>query len=153
MTAMLVRRAAHADLAAIVALLADDPLGAGRDDPALPLDPGYAAAFAAIAADPHQFLAVATIGEETVGTLHLTFIPGLARRGAWRADIKAVRIASARRGQGLGRQLLDWAVEQSRTRGCAIVQLASGTDRTDAHRFYEQAGFIPSHVGYKLALA
>ncbi len=152
MNAMLVRRAARADLAAIVALLADDPLGAGRDSPALPLDPCYAAAFDAITADPHQLLAVATVGEETVGTLHLTFIPGLARRGAWRADIKAVRIASARRGQGLGRQLLDWAVEQSRTRGCATVQLASGTDRTDAHRFYERAGFAPTHVGYKRAL-
>ena len=152
MTAPLVRRAAASDLAAIVALLADDPIGADRENPALPLDPCYTAAFAAIAADPHQLLAIATLGEEPVGTLHLTFIPGLARRGAWRADLKAVRIASAHRGQGLGGQLLAWAVEQSRARGCDLVQLASSATRKDAHRFYERAGFSPSHVGYKLAL-
>ncbi len=153
MPSLLVRRARPGDLAAIVALLADDPLGAGCDDPALPLDPRYAAAFDAIAADPRQLLAAATLGEAVVGTLHLTFIPGLARRGAWRADLKAVRIASDRRGEGLGRQLLAWAVEQSRAQGCEILQLATSTSRTDAHRFYERAGFTASHVGYKLALA
>ena len=149
---LLVRRAAAADLAAIVALLAEDQLGAGRDDPALPLDPCYAAAFSAITADPHQLLAIARLGETAVGTLHLTFIPGLAHRGAWRADVKAVRIAAAHRSQGLGRQLLAWAAEQSRTRGCDTLQLASSTSRIDAHRFYEQLGFTASHVGYKLAL-
>ncbi len=153
MSPLLVRRATAADLAALVALLADDPLGAARDDPAPPLDPRYAAAFAAIDADPNQFLAAATLGDTLVGTLHLTFIPGLARRGAWRADLKAVRIASAHRGAGLGRQLLDWAVAQSRARGCDLVQLSTDRRRTDAHRFYERAGFTASHLGYKLPLA
>jgi len=45
-----------------------------------------------------------------------------------------------------------WAVDQARERGCNIVQLTSDTDRTDAHRFYEQLGFTASHLGFKLSL-
>ncbi len=149
---MIIRPARASDLPALVALLVEDGLGAGRDDASLPLDPCYAVAFRAIDADPNQLLAVATDEEDVVGTLHLTFIPGLARRGTWRADIKAVRIAAARRGGGLGGELLAWAIGESQRRRCGLVQLATDRSRVDAHRFYERFGFTPSHVGYKLAL-
>jgi GNAT superfamily N-acetyltransferase len=142
-----IRRAVAADVPAIVAMLADDPLGARRERPG---DPAYASAFADIDADPRQFLAVAVAGGEVVGTLQLTFIPGLSRLGATRALIEAVRVRSDQRGGGLGASLVRWAIETARTRGATLVQLTTDASRHDAHRFYERLGFEATHVGMKL---
>lgn len=146
------RRAQASDLPAVIALLADDPLGQTREDVSLPPVPAYEAAFAAIDSDPNQFLAVVTEDERVIGTLQLTFIPGLSRKGALRGQIEAVRIAVDRRGAGLGRRVLEWAISHCRLRGCCLVQLTTDRGRPQAHRFYDQLGFTASHIGYKKAL-
>ena len=152
MTQMWCRRATRGDLAAIVALLADDALGGAREAAGPSFAPAYLAAFEAIERDPNQLLAVAEQDGRVVGTLQLSFMPGISHRGAWRGEIEGVRIASDRRGSGLGRQMLLWAVEQCRARGCRLVQLTTNAARTDAQRFYEQLGFSRSHVGFKRTL-
>lgn len=149
---LLFRRATAADLPAIVALLADDELGKAREDAGPPLNPRYAAAFAAIDADPNQYLAVVEEGGQIAGCLQLTFIPGLSRQGLMRGQIESVRIASARRGGGLGRRMFEWAIAECRRRGCGVVQLTTDKARSDARRFYESLGFTASHEGMKLAL-
>ncbi|GGQ28614.1 GNAT family N-acetyltransferase [Streptomyces mutabilis] len=138
------------DLPAVVAMLADDPLGAQRESPD-DLRP-YLAALERLSADPNQHLVVAVRGGRVVGTLQLTIVPGLSRRGATRSIIEGVRIHSDERGSGLGTQLIEWAVDQSRRQGCQLVQLTSDKTRTDAHRFYERLGFSASHTGFKLQL-
>ncbi|HET9511650.1 MAG TPA: GNAT family N-acetyltransferase [Sphingomonas sp.] len=145
-----IRPATLADVLAIVALMADDHNGALREDPSLPIDPAYEAAFHKIAADPHQGLVVAERDGRVVGTLQVTLIPGLAFKGALRGQIESVRVASDLRGQGLGKQLIDWAVEQCRAAGCRFVQLTSQANRPDAHRFYDRLGWDQSHLGFKL---
>jgi GNAT superfamily N-acetyltransferase len=152
MTEITFRRAGESDLPAIVALLADDPLGQQREQPGLPLARSYNDAFAAIEADPNQFLAVMTDGSRIIGTLQLTFIPGLSRKGAWRGQIEAVRIAADKQGSGLGRRMFEWAIAECRARSCSLVQLTTDKARPEAHRFYEQLGFTASHIGYKLAI-
>ncbi len=144
-----IRRATAADVDPIVAMLADDPLGAAREKPG---DPAYLEAFEVIDADPHQFLAVADSGGEVVGTLQLTFTGGLSRLGMTRATVEAVRVRSDQRGGGLGEQLIRWAIDEARARGCGLVQLTTDASRVDAHRFYERLGFTASHVGMKLQL-
>lgn len=144
-----IRRADQSDVAAIVALLADDELGATRESPG---DPAYTAAFERIDEDPNQFLAVAEQDGRVLATMQLTFIPGLSRRGMTRAQIEAVRVDGACRGQGIGQQLVEWAIAQSRRRGCGLVQLTSDASRTSAHAFYERLGFTASHLGMKLVL-
>lgn len=144
------RRAVSSDVAAIVGLLADDQLGATRDGGDLA---PYLRAFAAIDADPAQCLLVACAADgDIAGTMQLTFIPGLARRGAWRAQIEAVRVARAHRSRGLGGAMISWAIADARRRGCALVQLTSDKQRQGAHRFYERLGFTASHEGFKLRL-
>src|SRR5262245_44686679 len=133
-----IRRAVATDVPAIVAMLADDPLGATRERPG---DPAYAAAFKEIDADSRQYLAVAVDGDEVVGTLQLTFIPGLSRLGSTRALVEAVRVRSDQRGNGLGGRLVRWAIDEARARGAALIQLTTDASRTDAHRFYERLGF------------
>jgi GNAT superfamily N-acetyltransferase len=145
-----VRRATRADVGAIVELIAADQIGATRDGGDLT---PYERAFAAIDADPAQLVVVVTDdARAVVGTLQLTVIPGLARRGAARAQIEAVRVREDLRGQGLGHALMEWAIGEARRRGCALVQLTSDKRRGEAHRFYGRLGFAASHEGFKLRL-
>ncbi|WP_285732591.1 GNAT family N-acetyltransferase [Nocardiopsis sp. ATB16-24] len=147
---LIIDRARAEDVEAIVAMLADDTLGARRESPQ---EPGiYLKAFEAVDADPNQFLAVARREGRVVGTLQLTFIPGLSRRGAVRAQVEAVRVHTSERGRGLGTDLLLWAEEEARRRGAAMVQLTSDASRGEAHRFYERLGYTASHVGFKKEL-
>lgn len=149
---MRIRAAEERDVAAIVALLADDELGAARETPG-DLAP-YLEAYRRIAETPRELLVVAVDEADgaVVGTMQLSFLPGLSHRGATRCQIEAVRVASARRGGGLGGDLIAWAIETARARGCRMVQLTSSNTRLGAHRFYERLGFEASHVGFKLGL-
>jgi GNAT superfamily N-acetyltransferase len=146
------RRAASDDLPAIVALLADDPIGSGRESAGTPLNPRYVEAFSAIDRDPNQLLAVSDRDGRMIGVLQISFIPGLTGRGMWRGQIEGVRIAAGERGGGIGRAMLEWAIEECRQRGCGMVQLTSDKRRVDAHGFYEALGFRATHEGYKLSL-
>ncbi|TXR56911.1 GNAT family N-acetyltransferase [Quadrisphaera setariae] len=159
---MRLRRAAAGDVRQVVALPADDQLGASRDRAAdvRELEP-YLSAFEAIDADPAHLLLVAVAvshGDDddrcgdVVATMQLSFLPGLARRGALRAQLEAVRVAAAHRSSGLGTAMVGWAAEEARRRGCALVQLTTDKRRTDAHRFYERLGFAATHEGMKLHL-
>lgn len=145
-----IRAAVADDIPAIVGMLADDPLGAQRESPD---DVGpYLTALERLSADPNQHLVVAVREGRVVGTLQLTIVPGLARRGSTRSIIEGVRIHADERGSGLGTRLIEWAVDTSRREGCRLVQLTSDNTRIDAHRFYERLGFTASHVGFKLPL-
>ena len=146
------RDARREEVAAIVAMLADDMLGGTRDQVADPLPDAYYKAFDAIAASRDNCLLIAELDGEVVGTLQLTFIPGLSKLGARKMLVEAVRVVSARRGTGIGRQIMAAAIALARARNCKSVELTSHKRRTDAHRFYEQLGFAASHVGMKLAL-
>jgi GNAT superfamily N-acetyltransferase len=150
---VVLRTATAADLTAVVDLIAADQLGATRDGVRDEADlAAYSAAFESIDADPAHLLIVADQGGQVVGTMQLSFLPGLARRGALRAQIEAVRVARSQRGSGLGAAMMAWAIEEASRRGCALVQLTSDKARTDAHRFYARLGFVASHEGMKLAL-
>lgn len=150
---MVMRRATLQDVAAIIAMLADDKLGQQREDAGQPLNQAYVKAFAAIAADPNQFLAVAERDGRVIGCLQLSFIPGLSHKGMWRGQIESVRVVSDARGSGLGRKMFEWAIEQCRARGCGAVQLTTDKSRHDAMRFYQSLGFVASHEGMKLKLS
>ncbi|MCX4584170.1 GNAT family N-acetyltransferase [Streptomyces sp. NBC_01481] len=145
-----IRPAVLDDIPAIVAMLADDPLGAQRESPD-DLAP-YTAAFERLSQDPNQIQAVAVRSDQVVGTLQLTIVPGLSRRGSTRSIIEGVRIHADERGLGLGTRLIEWAIDESRRQNCQLVQLTSDTSRTEAHRFYERLGFEASHAGFKLLL-
>lgn len=147
------RRAQARDVPALVDLLAADQLGATRDGVRTAEDlAAYQRAFGAIDSDPAHLLLVAEAGSDIVATLQLSFLPGLARRGALRAQIEAVRVRDDYRGRGLGEALMNWAIAEARRRGCALVQLTSDKSRQGAHRFYKRLGFVASHEGMKLAL-
>lgn len=149
---VLVREAQRADLAAIVTLLADDPLGTSREVATDPLPVAYGEAFGRIADQAGNMILVAVIDGTVVGCLQLTLIPGLSRRGMTRGQLEAVRVAGSVRGRGIGELLMRDAIARCRAAGCGLVQLTTDRRRSDAQRFYERLGFVGSHVGMKLAL-
>lgn len=152
--AVVLRRAGAEDLPSLVAMLAADQLGAYRenlDSTPAALEP-YREALEAISADPAHLLVVAVDGTRLIATMQLSFIPGLARRGAWRAQIEAVRVHEDARNTGVGAQMISWAIHEAERRGAGLVQLTTDKRRADAHRFYERLGFVASHEGMKLEL-
>lgn len=147
-----IRDARAEDLPAIVAMLADDPLGAGRERVAEPLPPAYYVAFEEIESDPRQRLLVAESDHTLVGTLQLSIIPNLTFGGRRRAQVEGVRIAGSARGRGVGRSLMEHAKAIAREQGCHLLQLTTNRQRPEAVRFYERLGFVDSHHGLKLYL-
>ena len=146
-----IRRARRADVGAIVAMLADDPLGGARERIEAPLPPSYFEAFERVGRDPNIRLMVAEHGEGAViGCLQLCILPGLSSQGASRGLIEDVRVASHCRSRGIGEQLVQWALAEARANGCKLVELLTHQTRVDAQRFYVRLGFQPSHVGMTL---
>ena len=149
---ILFRRATRADLPAIVRMLADDELGSQREQVENPLPESYYSAFKQINSDPNHELIVAERNGEVIGTLHLMFLPSISFQGGLRAQVESVRVDKRFQSQGIGSEMMKWAMERSRQRGAHAVQLATHKSRLDAHRFYERLGFEGSHLGMKLNL-
>ena len=152
MSGVTLRRALREDVRTIIEMLADDALGGSREDTSEPLPHAYADAFEEMARDPNNRLLIAEKDGAVVGTLQVTFIRGLSRKGMRRALVEAVRVASGHRSQGLGEEIMLAVIALARSEGCAMVQLTTDKSRKDAHRFYERLGFTASHEGMKLML-
>ncbi|MEA2888336.1 MAG: hypothetical protein QOD11_2696 [Bradyrhizobium sp.] len=143
-----IRAARSSDVAVIVAMLADDALGRGREKVEDPLPPSYLQAFEKVERDPNIQLVVAEgEGGEVLGCLQLCILPGLSSQGALRGLIEDVRVASRHRSRGIGEQLVQWAIAETQAKGCKLVELLTHNTRVDAQRFYKRLGFQASHVG------
>lgn len=146
---MIFRDATRADVPAIVALLADDPLGAGREGAG---PDAYLAAYDEIAANPVHQLIVGEVGGTVIACAQLTFVTGLSRRGARRALVEGVRVSGNHRSMGIGAKLMAECEARARAAGAGVLQLTTDKSRLRAHRFYERLGFAPSHIGMKKLL-
>ena len=149
---VLFRRARREDLRAILELLNDGKVGNVLERIEDPLPRIYEDAFAAIEADANQLLLVGEIDGRIVASLQLSFIPGIAHQGAWRAQVEAVRVARDLRGRKIGEAMMRHVIALAKERGCALLQLTTNKARDDARRFYRRLGFVASHEGMKLRL-
>ncbi len=146
------RQATREDLPEIVRMLADDFLGSRRERYENPLPESYLKAFEEIEADKNNELIVAENDGAVVGALQLTFTPSISFQGGKRAGVESVRVDAQFRGQGIGRELMLFAINRAREENCVSMQLTTNAERADAHRFYENLGFKKSHLGMKLSL-
>ena len=149
---MLFREATKDDLISLVGLLANDPLGAKREQFESPLPAAYHQAFQAIDTDPNHLLIICEIDKEIAGFFQLSYLPNLTYIGKWRAQIEGVRVAPAYRRKGIGRAMFEHAIEMSKKRCCHLLQLTTDKARPEALQFYESLGFTASHEGMKLKL-
>jgi ribosomal protein S18 acetylase RimI-like enzyme len=146
------RQAVREDLPEIVRMLADDFLGATREQYENPLPESYTKAFEEIEAYKNNELIVVEKEGEIVGAFQLTFTPSISFQGGKRATIESVRTHEKYRGQGIGKEMMRWAINRAREENCVFLQLTTNAERQEAHRFYENLGFKASHLGMKLYL-
>ena len=147
------RFAERSDVPSIITLLADDPIGASREQANGPDMSVYFDAFEEMTAQGGNAYLLAIERDDTiVGCVQITLIPGLSRSGTKRAQLEGIRVAESARGQGVGRRMMEEAHEIARQQGCGLVQLTSDQARTDALRFYTSMGYVNSHCGLKCAL-
>lgn len=142
-----IRLARREDVAAIVAMLADDHLGRARERVEHPLPAAYYAAFERVERDPNLTLVVAESEGRVVGCLQLAVLAGISSQGGVRGLLEDVRVAADCRSRGIGEQLVQWAIAEAKARGCNLVELLTHSSRVDAQRFYKRLGFTASHVG------
>lgn len=141
------------DLPEIVRLLVEDDLGQTREQYTPEQIPaGYRQAWEMIEKTAGNTVYVAELEGVIVGTFQLMFLPSLSFQGGTRAQIESVRIDQMLRGRGLGRVMMEWAVDEARTAGCTLVQLTTNKQRTRAQQFYERLGFQATHEGMKMML-
>ncbi|MBN4077548.1 GNAT family N-acetyltransferase [bacterium AH-315-C20] len=147
---MIFRAAGRGDVDAIVKMLAEDKLGELRENYQDPLPQSYYDAFEEIDQNPNIELTVAeNESGEIVGTLQLSFIRDMTYQGGCRAFIEAVRVRQDLKGQGVGQQLFEWAIERAKEKGAHVLQLTTDKRRPEAKRFYEKLGFKNTHEGMK----
>ena len=144
------REATRRDVPAIVALLAEDALGALREGTDLA---PYLAAFDAMRAEGGNLVIVGELAGRIVATCQLTFITGLSLRASRRAQVESVRVAADLRGQGVGAALMVEVEARARAAECSLIQLTTNAGRAQARKFYEALGFTPTHIGYKRDLS
>lgn len=147
----MIRPAKRSDVPEIIGLIANDPLGAKRENFQDPLPDTYYEAFEIIERDPHQELMVFEgANQKVVGVFQLSFIQYLTYQGGKRAQIEGVRVHEDMRGHGLGEQMFKWVIDRAKEQGAHVLQLTTDKKRPDALRFYEKLGFTASHEGMKL---
>jgi GNAT superfamily N-acetyltransferase len=145
-----IREATRGDLEEVVRLLREDVIRE-VDESEVPVS-AYADAFGEILRDAHQQLLVGDEGGDVVATAQLTWVRHLTYVGGLMCSVESVRVRSDRRGHGLGGALMRHVVDLARSRGAARVELSTNARRARARAFYEDLGFVASHVGMKLYL-
>lgn len=145
------RKAKREDIPYIVKMIANDAIAKKREDYRDPLPEAYYAGFERIAADHNQELIVVEDDDhEIIGTMQLSFIPQITYRGGIRAQLEGVRIRHDRRGRGIGKKMIGWAIERSKERSAHLLQLTTDKKRPDSVAFYKKLGFTLSHEGLKM---
>lgn len=132
-----IRQATEDDLPRVLALYAQPEID---DGDILPL-PEAAAIFRRFADYPDYRLFVAEDGGAIVGSFALLVMDNLGHLGARSAVIEDVVVDPACQGQGIGKAMMAFALEQARSQGCYKASLSSDRKREAAHAFYEKLGF------------
>lgn len=150
MDGIIIRRARESDLSQLIAMFAADDVGGHGDTTDADAYDDYLRAFNMIDASQNEQLFVAERDGDVVGTFQILFNRTLTGRGSLSMIIEAVQTRPDMRGQGIGAQMIGYAIEEAKRRECRLVQLTSNAARTDAYRFYERLGFAKSHAGFTM---
>lgn len=104
----------------------------------------------AMKAHPDYDCYFAEVDGEVIGTLSLIIFPVFSHRLASDAIVEAVVIRPAHRGKGLGRAMMQAAMQLAGSKGAYKLALSSNLRRLDAHRFYDGMGFTRHGVSFAI---
>lgn len=68
------------------------------------------------------------------------------------ATIEELIVSSKYRSNGIGKNLLENAIEYAKNNKCDVIELTSGFSRERAHKFYEKNGFKKGSYKFKMEL-
>ncbi len=145
---LLVREARRGDLPVVVDLLAE----MDTSEQPMPLSRAERI-FREMSRYPDYRCYLAVDGDTPVATFSLLIFDALVHGGAREALLDGVVVTAARRGQGLGRAMIQEAMRLSAASGCYKLALSSNLKRADAHRFYESLGFQRHGVSFAIVVA
>lgn len=137
------------EIVAAVALIDEGSLGPGAEDAAR-LDEYWEAVLETRRRSGE--VVVAILDGHVVGMCQIIVFRHFQHTGGWCAEIETVYVRSDLRGRGVGAALLEFVEAFARERGCYRVQLASRSERLDAHRFYRAHGYSQNSQGFKKLL-
>jgi GNAT superfamily N-acetyltransferase len=146
---LLIRPAAAADLEKVLALYAQPEFDAGD---VLPLETAKRL-WQRFADYPDYTLYVAERAADVVGSFALLVMHNLGHLGAPSAIVEDVVVAPAFQGHGIGKAMMQFALDRCREKGCYKLVLSSNAKREDAHAFYESLGFVRHGFSFRIDLA
>jgi GNAT superfamily N-acetyltransferase len=146
---LLIRPAAAADLEKVLALYAQPEFDAGD---VLPLETAKRL-WQRFADYPDYTLYVAERAADVVGSFALLVMHNLGHLGAPSAIVEDVVVAPAFQRHGIGKAMMQFAVDRCREEGCYKLMLSSNAKREDAHAFYESLGFVRHGFSFRIDLA
>jgi len=137
--AVIIRHAGPGDEPAVVELIQE--LAVTFDCPTT-IDEHYVRHFLA---SPVSDVLLAFDDDAAVGLLSYAMVPGLFH-AADSGLIESLVIAEGRRGEGIGRQLLQTAVRLLEEAGCAEISVSTGADNEAVQKLYCDVGLTEASV-------
>lgn len=135
-----IRKAALSDMDAVYGFLCD--LEGEKLDYA-----GFSAVFTENLSNPKVHYFVLQKDEEIAGFISL-HIQRLLHHTAPIGEIQELYISPEVRGEGMGRRLVETAVNKARESGCKQVEVCCNQKRLKTHKFYEHIGFMNTHFKF-----
>jgi GNAT superfamily N-acetyltransferase len=132
----MIRSATRDDFEAISRLYAE----LNVDDPPV-VGPSHTAVFEQILERDGLDILLLELDGEVLGATYLNLIPNLSRGARPYAVIENVVIAAHRRGEKLGRRLMDATLDRAWAAGCYKAMLQTGSKTPSTHAFYRACGF------------
>jgi len=148
MDGLKIREATSNDVAAMLKLY---ELGDRASDEAFTLDEGVAH-LDMMQRNPALRVYVACDGEPVVGTYELLIMENMAKRGRRSGVVEDVMVLPEYRGRGVGKAMMQDAMERCRAAGCYKLTLSSNQMREGAHRFYDALGFTRHGYSFRVEL-
>lgn len=74
--------------------------------------------------------------------MQLVFTTYMTYQGGKRAQIEGVRVDKNVRGQGIGKAMIEWAINKAKDERCHIMQLTTDKRRPEALKFYINLGLL-----------
>lgn len=148
MQAIDIRPVTATDLPEVLRLYAQPELDAGR---VLTVE-AAGAILARMAEYPDYHLYVALLECTVVGTFALMIVDNIGHLGAPSGLMEDVAVAPDYQGQGIGRRMVQFAIELCRQKGCYKMALSANLKRERAHAFYESLDLVRHGYSFRTDL-
>ena len=143
-----IQEATDSDLEAVLNLYAQPEFDDGK---VLPRDQAQLI-LRRIRSYPSYRIYIATHSGNVVGTFALMIMDNLGHLGATSAIVEDVAVSPSSQGQGVGKAMMQHAMELARAAGCYKLVVSSGKNRADAHEFYKSLGWEQHGISFKVSL-